>query len=123
MIETSQIGIAVISLFGGLFFLAVTCVGILRLPDVYARIHAVGKSETLGSMLVLVGLAVYHGFEINSAKLIIIMLFVAFANPTATHVIARAAIRSGLQPWTLKKDGLDGDQLNDKKEGGDKNHD
>lgn len=123
MIETIQIGVTVIFLLGGLFFLTVTCVGIIRLPDVYSRIHAVGKSETLGLMLVMVGLAIYHGFEINSAKLIMILLFVVFANPTATHVITRAAIRSGLQPWTLKKNELDNDQLNDKKEGHDKTHD
>jgi len=123
MIETIQIGVAVIFLLGGIFFLAVTGVGIIRLPDVYSRIHAVGKSETLGSMLMLVGLAIFHGFEINSAKLIIIQLFVVFANPTATHVITRAAIRSGLQPWTLRKKQLDDGPLNDEKEGLDKTHD
>lgn len=100
---TVQVALAAMFLVGGLFFLAVSSIGIIRLPDFYSRNHAVGKSETLGSMLMLCGLAIYHGFEINSAKLVVILLFIVLANPTATHVIARAAYRSGLQPWVSKK--------------------
>ncbi|MBM3149906.1 MAG: monovalent cation/H(+) antiporter subunit G [Chloroflexi bacterium] len=95
--------LAAIFVVGGLFFLTVGSTGIIRLPDVYCRSHAVSKSETLGSMLLLGGLALYHGFEINSAKLVIILLFIALTNPTATHVIARAAARSGLQPWVRER--------------------
>jgi multicomponent Na+:H+ antiporter subunit G len=62
----------------------------------------VGKSETLGSILVLLGLAIFNGFEINSVKLLAILLFIALANPTATHIISRAAYRCGLPPWLLK---------------------
>lgn len=91
--------LAAILVFCGLFFLTVSSLGIIRLPDFYSRMHAVGKSETLGSILILIGLAVYNGLEINSAKLVVMLLFIALASPTATHVIARAAIRSGLQPW------------------------
>ncbi len=87
---------------GALFFLTVSSAGIFRLPDFYCRNHAVGQSETLGSILLLAGLAVYNGFEVNSAKIIIILVFVAIANPTATHIVARAAYRSGLEPWTSK---------------------
>jgi multicomponent Na+:H+ antiporter subunit G len=103
MIQIIQVILAAIFVLCGLFFLTVSSFGVVRLPDFYSRNHAVGKSETLGSILVLCGLAIYHGFEINSAKLIIILLFIALANPTATHVIVRAAARSGLQPWVLKK--------------------
>lgn len=85
---------------GGLFFLCISGAGLIRLPDFYTRNHAVGKSETLGAMLMLCGLAIYNGLDINSAKLIIILLFIVLANPTATHIIARAAYRSGLQPWS-----------------------
>jgi multicomponent Na+:H+ antiporter subunit G len=54
-------------------------------------------------MLLLCGLAIYHGWEINSIKLIIILVFIGVANPTATHIVAQAAFRSKLQPWVLKK--------------------
>jgi len=98
-----QIILAAVFVLGGLFFLSVSSIGIIRLPDFYCRNHAVGKSETLGSMLMLCGLAIYNGLDVNSAKLIIILLFIALANPTATHIVARAAFRSGLQPWVLDK--------------------
>jgi len=94
-----MIFLSAIFIFAGLFFLAVSSIGVLRLPDFYSRTHAVGKAETLGAILLLTGLAIYHGWEVCSLKLLIILLFIALANPTATHVIARAALRSGLIPW------------------------
>lgn len=95
--------VAIVLMLGGAFFLMVSSIGLLRLPDFYARTHAVGKSETLGSILVLSGLAVYNGWELSTAKVLFILVFVLIANPTATHAIARAALRTGLQPWTRVK--------------------
>jgi len=95
--------IAIILIVAGVFFLTVSVLGLLRLPDFYARTHAVGKSETLGTILVLSGLAVYNGWELSTAKILFILLFALIANPTATHAIARAALRTGLQPWTRQK--------------------
>ena len=95
--------IAIILIVAGVFFLMVSAIGLLRLPDFYARTHAVGKSETLGSILVLSGLAVYNGWELNTVKILFILFFVLIANPTATHAIARAALRTGHQPWTRQK--------------------
>jgi len=95
--------VAIILISAGVFFLTVSALGLLRLPDFYARTHAVGKSETLGSILVLSGLAVYNGWELSTVKILFILFFVLVANPTATHAIARAALRTGLQPWTRQK--------------------
>ena len=95
--------LAAILIAAGLFFLCISGVGLIRFPDFYTRNHAVGKSETLGAMLLLGGLAVYNGLEITSGKLVVILLFIALANPTATHIVARAAYRSGLQPWVLNR--------------------
>lgn len=99
----AQTIVAIILMFGGAFFLTVSALGLLRLPDFYARTHAVGKSETLGSMLMLSGLAAYNGWELSTFKILFIVFFVLIASPTATHAIARAALRTGLQPWTRKK--------------------
>ena len=98
--------VAVVLMLGGVFFLTVSALGLLRLPDFYARTHAVGKSETLGAILMLSGLAVYNGWELGTIKILFIVFFVLIANPTATHAIARAALRTGLQPWTLKRNGI-----------------
>jgi len=99
----AQTIVAIILIAGGAFFLTVSSIGLLRLPDFYARTHAVGKSETLGAILTLSGLAVYNGWELSTFKILFILLFVLIANPTATHAISRAALRTGLQPWTRKK--------------------
>lgn len=91
----------------GVFFLLVGSIGLIRLPDFYSRAHAVGKSDTLGVMLVVLGLVVHEGVSLNSVKLIMITIFVGLTSPTATHALAKAAFRFGLRPWfrTDKADG------------------
>ena len=90
---------AALCLLGGAVFLLVSCVGLLRLPDFYTRAHAVGKAETLGSVLILVGLALHNGPTLSTVKLLLILVIIAVTNPTATHALTRAAIRSGLKIW------------------------
>lgn len=96
--------LVVICLLGGAAFLGVSCVGLIRLPDFYSRAHAVGKAETLGSMLIMVGLALYNGAQWSTLKLLLILLIIVVTNPTATHAIARAAIRSGLKVWKSERE-------------------
>jgi multicomponent Na+:H+ antiporter subunit G len=95
--------ISVLLLIVGAIFLLVSCVGLLRLPDFYTRAHAVGKAETLGSILILAGLALYNGWELSSLKLLVLLAIVAITNPTATHALSRAALRSGLKIWRKQK--------------------
>ena len=88
----------------GLFFMAVTAIGLARLPDFFSRVHAVSKSETLGIGLVLLGLIAHQiadqgGLDQTSLKLGLIALFVVISNPVAAHVLTRSALRSGLMPW------------------------
>ena len=84
----------------GLIFLLISAVGLLRLPDFFTRVHAVSKSETMGIALVLVGLIFYQGFNLISLKFALIVLFVAIANPVGAHLLTRAAVRTGVLPWT-----------------------
>src|SRR5262245_56409867 len=73
----------------GAFFLFSAGLGMLRMPDAYTRIQAGTKASTLGNMLVLVGLAIYHpGWGL---KLVIIVYFVLTTNPISSHALARAA--------------------------------
>lgn len=92
----------------GLVFLVGSMIGMLRLPDFYSRVHASGNSETLGTMLVFLGLAVYNGFSITSAKIIIIFLFVFVGNPIGSHILTKAAYKTGHPVWTKNRlpDGL-----------------
>ena len=86
-------------LAGGLFFHAVAAVGVVRMPDFYTRLHAVSKAETLGVILTLAGLVIVAGFSLVSLKLVFVGVFLFLANPTSTHAIARAALRTGQNPW------------------------
>jgi multicomponent Na+:H+ antiporter subunit G len=83
----------------GIIFMLVGSIGILRLPDFYSRTHAVSKSDTLGIMFVIIGLVIYEGFTQSSLKLLLIVLFIALANPVGTHALARAAYKKGLNPF------------------------
>jgi len=94
---TDIVGIIVIGF--GIFFLLVGSIGLLRLPDFYSRAHATGKSDTLGIMLVFLGLIIIEGFTLNSAKLLLILVFIGLTNPAATNAIMRAAYRFRLKPW------------------------
>ncbi|PKM79241.1 MAG: cation:proton antiporter [Firmicutes bacterium HGW-Firmicutes-13] len=83
--------IAFIILLCGLFFFMVGVLGLLRLPDVYTRLHATTKCDTLGIGLILFSLILYQGFTAASVKLAIIIIFIWLSNPTAAHAIAKAA--------------------------------
>ncbi len=87
----------------GLLFILIGVVGILRLPDFYTRLHAMGKCDTLGVALVLLALAIHAGVSLVTVKLLLISIFISLANPIATHALGRAALRSGLAPWLGQK--------------------
>jgi monovalent cation/proton antiporter MnhG/PhaG subunit len=86
-------------LAAGLFFHVVAALGVLRMPDFYTRLHAVSEAETLGMVLVVVGLAVWAGPGLTAVKLLLVAVFLLLANPTSTHALGRAALRIGLRPW------------------------
>lgn len=84
-------------LLGG-FFCIVGGVGLVRMPDLYTRMHAASVMDTLGAGLLLIGMMLQAGFTLVTAKLAIILIFFLFASPVATHAIARAAMKSGVKP-------------------------
>ena len=83
--------VLVVLICTGVFFLCAGAVGIVRFTDTYSRMHAAGKCDTLGVLLVLVGLACHEGFATTGLKILLIAVFVFLTSPTATHVIARVA--------------------------------
>lgn len=87
--------IAVILLIGSLFFFLASAIGMIRLPDFYSRLHASGNSETMGLMLACLGLVFYEGPTLTAIKIVIIFLLVFLANPIGTHVLGKAALKSG----------------------------
>ncbi|MDW7671731.1 MAG: monovalent cation/H(+) antiporter subunit G [Bacillota bacterium] len=81
-------------LAGGSFFFLVGTIGLIRLPDAFSRMHATTKCDTLGAGLILMGLILHQGLHMISLKLLVIMAFIMLTNPTAAHIIAKAAYYS-----------------------------
>ncbi len=91
----------------GMFLFFTATVGFLRFPDLYTRMHATGKGDTLALLLCVIGLAIYEFYQepgwlgiVQGIKLIFIALFWFLASPTATHSLLRAAFQSGVKPWS-----------------------
>ena len=92
--------IIIMVILAGVFFLVMGTIGVLRFPDFYTRMHAAGKCDSLGSLLIVLGLALHCGFSLDSAKIIAIAVFIFLTSPTATHAIARAAHQNKVPLWT-----------------------
>jgi multicomponent Na+:H+ antiporter subunit G len=86
----------------GLLLIAISTLGLLVLPEIYTRAHAVAKSETLGLLLVFAGLYFRPEVDLSSAgRLTLILIIALIANPTAVHALVRAARRAGIEPWKV----------------------
>lgn len=76
-------------ILAGAVFLLLAAIGAVRMPDSYNRIQTGTKATTLGLMMVLAGVAMYHpGW---TWKLIVLIYFVVLSNPASSHALARAA--------------------------------
>lgn len=97
--------VGVVLMLFGLFFIVVSAIGLLRLPEIYTRAHAVAKSETLGLLLIFGGLFFLPDVEFAAdARLVFVIVFSMIANPTAVHALVRAARRAGVEPWRVGTD-------------------
>ena len=82
-------------------------IGLIRLPDLYSRTHAVGMMDTAGVGFIILGLIIHEGFTLISVKLALVGIFLIFTSPIATHAVAQVAYRSGLKPVTEDQDDKD----------------
>lgn len=82
----------------GVLALLIGALGLLRLPDVYCRIHAVGMIDTAGASFIILGLAIHEGVSLVTLKLLFIGIFLFFTSPIATHAVAQVAHKSGVVP-------------------------
>ena len=89
---------AILLLVGSVFAL-IGSIGIVRMPDVFTRLHAAGITDTVGAAGVLLGLALKAGFSLLLVKLLLMLAFLLLLNPTACHALARAALHGLRRPW------------------------
>ncbi|MDF2368384.1 monovalent cation/H(+) antiporter subunit G [Sneathiella sp.] len=85
-------------LLAGSILLIITGFGLLRLPDLYTRIHAGGMADTLATFLIFVGLSLQSGLSLVSVKLLLVIVFIFFTSPTASYALAQAGFVAGLKP-------------------------
>ncbi|MBT5470838.1 MAG: monovalent cation/H(+) antiporter subunit G [Nitrospina sp.] len=91
--------LSIVFMIAGLFFLVVAAIGVIRLPDVYSRSHAVSLTDSLGAFLMLVGIALHEGLGANMLKILMVLALLYILNPVIAHATVRAALRSNLKPW------------------------
>lgn len=84
-------------LIGGVFGV-IGGIGLIRFPDFYARLHGAGVTDTLCAICIVFGLVLQSGFSLLTLKLLLILMFLLFTAPTATHALARAAMVDELDP-------------------------
>ena len=83
----------------GILFDIFGCIGLVRFPDVYNRLQASTKCVTLGTVLLLVGVALVSSSGATAAKAIICAVFILITSPTAAHAIAKGAHAYGVKLW------------------------
>lgn len=99
MIDTVQNIVAGTLVLIGSAFILTAAVGLIRLPDLYTRMHAASKAGTLGSCVMLIALAVFADDWPVALRALGGVAFFLLTAPVSTHLLAKAAHASGLQLW------------------------
>jgi len=81
----------------GLVFDFIGCLGLVRFPDIYNRLHSSIKCVTMGTSSILFGLFLYKGFTATGIKALLAILFLILTAPVSAHVLARSAHKSGVK--------------------------
>jgi multicomponent Na+:H+ antiporter subunit G len=99
-------GLSWFAISAGSFFVLVGTIGLIRMPDVFTRMHAASLVDTLGAGLLIAGMMLQAGFTATSLKLLFIFLLLFITSPVATHAVAQATLEAGDLP-ELKVDRRD----------------
>ncbi len=91
----------------GSFFVVTGGIGVLRMPDVFTRMHAAGLTDTMGSFFILTGLMLQAGFSGVTLRLFLVLAFLWFTSPVSTHALAKAALHGKVDPVVHEAEGGD----------------
>ena len=87
-----------ICFFIGSLSIIIGACGLIKLPDVFSRIHAAGMIDTGGTAFFVLGMIFQTGWSLITVKLILIGIFIFFTSPVTSHVTANLARKSNLMP-------------------------
>ncbi|MEX2466612.1 MAG: monovalent cation/H(+) antiporter subunit G [Gemmatimonadota bacterium] len=90
--------LSVVFLTAGAFFFVAGTIGLLRFPDVYCRLHALTKADNLGVGMLVVGLMLQPAPWAARLQLVLTWFLVVVAAATVCHLLARSALRQGIEP-------------------------
>lgn len=82
-------------LVAGVLLAVIAGIGLVRLPDLFSRMHAATKPATLGLVLVLLGALLRVETGGDAAKLLLVGAFTFLTAPVGAHVLGRSAYRAG----------------------------
>lgn len=85
-------------ILAGSVFIVIGAIGLVRMPDLYTRMHSASVSDTLGAGLLITGLILQAGFSLVTLKLLFLMALFFFTGPVATHALAQAALGENVNP-------------------------
>lgn len=93
-----DIVVVILIVAASFFFLAGT-VGLLRLPDMFTRLHALTKADNLGLLLISIAAALKADSWEVIVKLAVIWVLVIIGSSTVAHLIGRVSLQNGQTPW------------------------
>ncbi|QPC87183.1 Na+/H+ antiporter subunit G [Mesorhizobium sp. NBSH29] len=96
MIQSYLAGILIVI---GAAFALIASIGLLRLPDLYTRMHAASKAGTMGSGIMLIALAIYTDDQAVLTRALAGVIFFLLTAPVSSHLLAKAAYAAGYPMW------------------------
>jgi multicomponent Na+:H+ antiporter subunit G len=79
-----------ILLLAGSFFILIASIGLIRLKDLYSRLHAATKAPSFGIFLILIGVSIYFNTPMVYIKSLFVVVFIYLTAPLATHAIIKS---------------------------------
>jgi len=103
MIDVLRDTLSLVLIVSGSGLIVTGAIGLVRMPDLYTRMHAGSVGDSLGAYLLISGMILQAGFSLIALKLLFIAALLFFFGPVATHALAQAALHAGVKPL-LKED-------------------
>jgi multicomponent Na+:H+ antiporter subunit G len=87
----------------GSFFVVAGALGLVRMPNLFTRMHAVSVIDTTGVGFLVLGMMLQAGLGLVTLKLLFILVLFFFAGPVVTHALAQAALHEKIDPEAAKR--------------------
>lgn len=85
-------------ILAGSFFTLVGAFGLVRMPEIFTRMHAASVTDTLGVGLLILGMCLQAGLGLVTVKLVFLMALFIFTGPVVTHALAQACLHEDIKP-------------------------